>query len=330
VGSGLARMSTNRVEASAPGKLVLCGEYAVLAGAKALVAAVNRRVVCTVERRNEADWSFKTMGYFFQSSHTIEELSGDLPHDYPARFIMHLSTPTALPRHAAVTIDSSSFYRQKQKLGIGSSAAVTVALGSALAALNEHKLDLKQLQQAHRSFQGDLGSGLDVAAAYRGGIIRYQNNQAEPVGLDPNLQYRFVFTGESTQTSPMIARFNRWRGETTPSSLAALISIADAVVEASPNANAFMSCIQDYIDALLRLDQDAHIGIFGPGHQAAMGLAQRHRVLYKPCGAGGGDMGIAFSTEDGALAKFQRDVEEQGLKVIQLEISDDGVRVRTG
>lgn len=59
--SGPAHMSINQVESSAPGKLVLSGEYAVLAGAKALVAAVDRRVVCLVQRRNEGDWSFKSM-----------------------------------------------------------------------------------------------------------------------------------------------------------------------------------------------------------------------------------------------------------------------------
>ncbi|MEE3132112.1 MAG: hypothetical protein VX298_00985, partial [Pseudomonadota bacterium] len=96
-------MSINHVESSAPGKLVLSGEYAVLAGAKALVAAVDRRVVCLLQRRNEADWSFKSIGYFFESSHTVDELFRDLPDEDPARFIAHLSTPNALPRHAAVT-----------------------------------------------------------------------------------------------------------------------------------------------------------------------------------------------------------------------------------
>ena len=328
--SGPAHMSINQVESSAPGKLVLSGEYAVLAGAKALVAAVDRRVVCLVQRRNEGDWSFKSMGYFFESSHTVDELFGNLPDEDPARFIAHLSTPTGLPRHAAVTIDSSPFYLRKQKLGIGSSAAVIVALGHALAALDGGEMDMERLQQAHRTFQRGVGSGLDVAAAYRGGVILYQNNQAETHGLDPNVHCGFVFAGESTQTPRMIARFNEWRGETTPASLAELVSAANGVVEASLNANAFMSCMKDYIGALVRLDQDAQIGIFGPGHKAAMGLAERHGVLYKPCGAGGGDMGVAFATEDGALVRFKRDLEEQGLNVVQLEIAFDGVQVRTG
>ena len=327
--SGPEHMSINRAESSAPGKLVLSGEYAVLAGAKALVAAVDRRTVCLVQRRDEGDWSFTSMGYDFESSHTADELFGDLPDGDPARFIAHLSTPAALPRHGTVTINSSPFYLRKQKLGIGSSAAVTVALGKALAALNGHKMDLQRLQKAHRAFQHGVGSGLDVAAAYHGGVILYQNDQSETHGLDSNLAYSFVFAGESTQTSSMVARFNEWRGDTTPASLAELLTAADRVADASLNAKMFMCCMRDYIDALAHLDQDAQIGIFGAGHKAAMGLAQRHGVLYKPCGAGGGDMGVAFSTDDDALAMFKRDVEEQDLKVVPLEITDNGVQVRT-
>jgi hypothetical protein len=41
-------------------------------------------------------------------------------------------------------------------------------------------------------------------------------------------------------------------------------------------------------------------------------------------------MGVAFATEDGALVRFKRDLEEQGLNVVQLEIAFDGVQVRTG
>ena len=36
------------IVASAPGKAVVSGEYAVLAGAPALIAALDRRVTCTL------------------------------------------------------------------------------------------------------------------------------------------------------------------------------------------------------------------------------------------------------------------------------------------
>ena len=323
-------MSIDRVEASAPGKLVLSGEYAVLAGGKALVAAVDRRVSCSVERRNQGDWSFKSEGYFFESTHTVDGLFNELPDGDPARFVARLASTTALPQHVAVTIDSSPFYLGKEKLGIGSSAAVTVALGHAIAALEGQQTDIEQLYEVHRNLQHGVGSGLDIAAAYHGGITLFQNGQATTHGIDSTLHYGFSFSGESTQTPHMIARFNKWCGETPPASLVNLISAANDVAEASLNARAFMSCMNDYIQAFVELDEEAQIGIFGPAHQTAMGLAERHGVLYKPCGAGGGDMGVAFSTDDQALSRFQRSVEEQGLNVIQLEITDDGVQVRAG
>ena len=325
-----ALMSIDRVEASAPGKLVLSGEYAVLAGAKAVVAAVDRRVLCSVQRRNQGDWSFKSEGYFFESIHTVDELFNDLPDADPARFIARLAKTNVLPRHAAVTIDSSLFYLGKEKLGIGSSAAVTVALGHALAALEGQETDIEKLYAVHRNLQHNIGSGLDIAAAHHGGITLFQNGQAKTHGIDPSVHYGFVFSGESTQTPHMIDRFNKWRGETSPPSLVKLIAAANGVAEASLNASAFMSRMKDYIQAFVQLDQEAQIGIFGPGHKTAMGLAERHGVLYKPCGAGGGDMGGAFSTDDHALTRFKRGVEEKGLNVIQLEITDDGVQVRTG
>ena len=46
------------VTASAPGKLVLAGEHAVQAGAPAIVAAMDRRVVCRVTVAERGQWRF--------------------------------------------------------------------------------------------------------------------------------------------------------------------------------------------------------------------------------------------------------------------------------
>ena len=51
------------IEVSAPGKLVVSGEYAVLTGAPALVAAVDRRVTCTLAPRHSGGWRFVSTGF---------------------------------------------------------------------------------------------------------------------------------------------------------------------------------------------------------------------------------------------------------------------------
>ena len=52
-----------RIIASAPGKIVVTGEYAVLVGAPALVAALDRRARCTMEDTDAGGWTFTTHGF---------------------------------------------------------------------------------------------------------------------------------------------------------------------------------------------------------------------------------------------------------------------------
>ena len=65
---------------------------------------------------------------------------------------------------------------QRIKLGLGSSAAVTVALMGALlqlvqgGAAGRDKLEAL-CREAHRHLQGGIGSGIDVATAVAGGLI---------------------------------------------------------------------------------------------------------------------------------------------------------------
>ena len=57
------------IRASAPGKVVLWGEYAVLRGAPAMVMAVDREAICTIDLNqdgaNSADdrWQFESLGF---------------------------------------------------------------------------------------------------------------------------------------------------------------------------------------------------------------------------------------------------------------------------
>lgn len=314
-------------QASAPGKLVLSGEYAVLAGAPAVVAAIDRRVTCRIGARETGGWAFHSRGYDAASRHRRDALP-DIPGD-PGALVRHairrLGVDTAtLPEHLGIEIDSRPCYHDGAKLGLGSSAAAAVAVAGAMARIAKRESTLPQALAIHRDLQGGSGSGLDVAAAFRGGVIRYQAGEARSIPWSSGIRSVFVYVGWSTETRALVQRFNDWRGVGEPPELRRLVECARAVAQAR---GSFLVPLAEYVDALDALDRAARIGIFSEAHRTATSLAGDHGVLYKPCGAGGGDMGVALSEDADALDAFRGPVTEVGLHVVSAAIDTDGLRV---
>src|SRR5262245_37809403 len=131
--------------ARAPGKVVISGAYAVLEGAPAIVAAVDRYV--TADARRTAD-------------------------------AVTPEVRAALGNRDAPAFDARALRRGDNKLGLGSSAAILVAsLGAValrdLGPLSDDALAAQVFEPAlaaHRAAQGG-GSGIDVAASTYGGVL---------------------------------------------------------------------------------------------------------------------------------------------------------------
>ena len=315
------------VTASAPGKLVLAGEYAVLAGAPALVAAIDRRVTCRMTTRHSGHWQLVSRGFEARCRCRRDAL-GDAVAG-AAALVGHAGRALGLdwrqlPEHLHVEIDSRPCYQDGAKLGLGSSAAALVAVAAALAALVGRDCELQPLIAAHRAMQGGAGSGLDVAAAWHGGVIRFQNGRVEPARLPDNLHTAFAHAGWSTRTPGLVAHFESWRRDGEPPALKRLMERAAGVFDAG---DAMLARLAAYTDALQTLDEAANIGIFSPPHLRGRALAARHGILYKPCGAGGGDMGIAMSDDASALAAWCREASEARLSIIDAAFAGKGVRV---
>ena len=60
-------------------------------------------------------------------------------------------------------------------------------------------------------------------------------------------------------------------------------------------ANADLDRLAHYVACLKILDSTANLGIYTEPHQALDRLAIEQQLVYKPCGAGGGDIGIVFA-----------------------------------
>ncbi len=323
------------ITTSAPGKVVLWGEYAVLVGAPAAVLAVDRYASCRIDtepRAGRGQWRVDARGLAGQPVET--DLQQILDHPAAATRVIHhvlkvlLAEAHAkpLPAEASVILDTQDFQLRGQKLGIGSSAAICTATYLACAQLLQLQPAFHQALQAHNALQGKSGSGIDVAAAWHGGSLRYQDGSAKPLPEFDPAQWQFVWTGKPAQTSTYIERFRRWVDSGDIAELEALVAISRQLFE-HVGSQELPHKLGDYVEALRALDQAANLGIYGSGHQRLNQLALEWQVVYKPCGAGGGDVGAAISNDTDRLAAFTDAAVSLGFSKLAITRAEHGVHI---
>lgn len=336
---------------SAPGKLVLWGEYAVLVGARAGVLAVDRFAHCqATTTENDPNWQITTAG--FTSKPITLNTSWFANEQAPAA-----SDPGALLWHAAranqwlpqkgatLNLDSSAFYHGPVKLGLGSSAAVCTALTHLCAELSgSESFPTTNLHTfpaalaAHRAAQQGAGSGIDVAASSLGGLLTYQLSDTEPgssATTDPltlpldwpqGLFWQAFWTGSPASTTDHLKRFDAWRANNNNTN-----ALSDLVAASNDCSELLdLTTLGQYVAALRRFDSDSQVGIYAKGHEDLHKLAQRVGVIYKPCGAGGGDLGVAFAADPAQLQRFAAQAEADNIAQIRLEMAQHGVTTQAG
>jgi phosphomevalonate kinase len=318
------------IQASAPGKAVIWGEYAVLAGAPAMVMAVDRYASCSIIPGGD-HWSVTALGFEDRITTSLQAiLAGDSPVTgalAPLKAATEVLAITNLPPGASVELDSRAFYDPEspdRKLGIGSSAAICTATCAAIAELAGCPLSLDGALAAHRLMQGSQGSGVDVAAAYYGGMLRFANGVPTPTSWPEGLRYQFIWTGISATTTEHIQTFSAWRARGSTAPLDALAKSCEDLFE-SPD----MDRLTSYVTQLKDLDAAAQLGIFTEPHKVLDRLAIARQLVYKPCGAGGGDIGIVFGPADSSQDQFESFIQTAGQSNFQplaLEIATHGIR----
>lgn len=334
--------------ATAPGKLILAGEYAVLDGAPALVVAVNRRVAATRRRGPRGSSPFLLA--------VADELASRLGADHP-------SARAALE----IGVDSAAFYDGGSKLGLGSSAAVTVAATAlALAAdqatipVIDRALVLAISGAAHARAQGPRGargSGADIAAAVHGGVIAYQRATPDRVAWpsDAAKQQRAFedgvgtadrltwpagltllpfFTGASADTPSLVAAVGRareLRRAEVDAAMAAIDKAARAACQAcamrAPEIarSALIAALTLGGQAMDRLAAATGLPLVPACVTAARAALARLGGTVKTTGAGGGDIGIAVLPDPGHVTEARTYLIEAGCRPLALTVENTGV-----
>jgi phosphomevalonate kinase len=271
------------MKARAPGKVVLSGAYAVLEGARAIVAAVDRYVVADSAR---------------SAAFVTPEVEAALGAGEKAPFF-----------------DASALREGERKLGLGSSAAIVVASLGARLLDAEPGLGAASLAErvfpsaliAHRRAQGG-GSGIDVAASAFGGI-----QVALPVGktlhltqvsLPAGVVVRVLAASAPASTPELIRRVHALRAN-DPALYGRLMTrqadaserTAAAVLEG--DAGAFVSGLSEQADALSALGTASGADIVTADMARLLFLARSVGAVALPAGAGGGDIALWVS-ENGA------------------------------
>lgn len=188
--------------ADAPGSLMLLGEYAVLHGKTAVVVAVDKRVTVTIRPRDDNKIHIDSERFGAWAT-DISRLAITAPYHFVTACLLQYKNKMPSGCDIDITAEFSD------QVGLGSSAAVTVATLAALGAWHKSSLAsnllLCEARTIIRQVQG-VGSGADVAASVMGGIVAYN---AEPLSVEKfelNLPLTVIYSGAKTTTVTAIQR----------------------------------------------------------------------------------------------------------------------------
>lgn len=325
----------NVVTMEAPGKIILCGEYAVLDGAPAIVTAVNRRAIASVRKISGTESIIHSPGMTHEETRFRRDSSGFL-HWISGRYrlveeVFDEFRDFQMPA-MALTLDTQPFRDAEsgKKLGLGSSAALTTALAAAINKLFSCKLDIYTVaSRSHWAYQSGRGSGADIAASFHGGTISFEKQlqpRIRPLEWPKGLLYQVFWSGHPASTSHKLSRLHANRAIGTDSANA-LADVAAKVVShwEQGSVTDLLAVLRDYTSALRRFSEAHRLGIFDAGHQSLLEPATALGLAYKPCGAGGGDIGVAFAAEKSALETFGKVALREGFTALDLVVGASGV-----
>lgn len=313
------------VKASAPGKVILFGEHAVVYGKPAIAVAVDKRAVIKISENQEDN--IKVYINNLNISATLDQKnnqiimengkSGILKYVLEALKMVHDASPVTIEIDLDIPIGA----------GFGSSAAVTVATLAAASRYNHRKLSRKEI--ARKAYKVELNvqnsaSPLDTTISTYGGAVYLSPNAEAIRKLELNWNYPLVigFTPRKENTGKLVEKV-RLRKEAYPDIINPLLDAMGILTETAlksiikkkySDLGELMNINHGFLDCLGVNTRELSNMVYTARKTGALGA--------KITGAGGGGSIVALCPENHLkILKALKKIED----AVEVNISQTGL-----
>lgn len=321
------------ITVSAPGKLMLLGEHAVVYGRPCIVTAVGQRMKATVELLDKPIFQLEApdvqvanykkpmdqlgTGNILKGAKFVETAVYNFYNEY-----------NRYTKKGGVKITTSSDF--SPLFGFGSSSASTVCVIKALSELTGANLDNKSIFDLSYKTVLDIqgkGSGFDVAAAVFGGTLYFvtPGKVIEPLSID-SLPLIVGYSGIKADTVTLVNQVSEI-AKKYPEVIEGIYDNIGKLVEQAKQAllnkdfqslGQLMDLNEGYLSSLGVEGKKLADMIYGARDAGAYGA--------KLSGAGIGDCMITLAPED-KLEAVKNSITSAGGQVIEITANVEGVKI---
>lgn len=319
----------NKLSLSVQGKLMLVGEWGILMDGNSCISLPTKGLSVSIQDAKEIAVS---SSFFNGGEKTLKILEKEKTTS--AIFItnaikksielLHIKNIKIQPFHLSLTNDPATYIKsagENLKIGIGSSACITVGIIRGILLFHKISLEVTDLfssaLEVHNNSQNAIGSGFDVAAAAAGQAIFYQKATdgssaiIEPLSI-PSWSLAIGFSGQSGHTPTLIETFNEAKKEQSKTVTKLQYQI-NQIVFAMKNAIrnkdllSAMACIRENRILLQQLSAICNGKLETDTLSTMIHVAEQHGAAAKFSGAGGGDCVIALCPNENTKKQIYKD-----------------------
>ena len=324
------------IRTTAPGKIVILGEFAVLDSASAISMAIDKRAIVTIKESAGDSHLVRTIGYKagnwpfnIDKKRKLSWLDSTTPKNIRNLLeIFCLKFMVQSNLKYEFTLDSSLFFdgKKNKKIGFGSSSALIVAMTAAFLKLFNSTKGIDYLaHEIHSDIQGRLGSGIDVQTSLQGGMLVYNRHQvanSKNIKLRSDLRFKIFWSGEEIKTIDQLKLFSDYNAK----SFRQLCDISNKLSNnwCKYDPKKLISEIKTYVKCLEEFSMDFGLDLFGANHNYLCEYTKNMtEAVYKPCGAGG-DIGICIASSESDLNSVVRYAKSIGMEPFELHCDQSG------